>query len=426
MVASYRKYTCLVRNRKEFALLFLSLSLPYHVSNVRRLDDIIASGDKAPSPVLSIDDKDVSTFLGDELVGSYHDPDASYNALLYSHNFRFGGSGGRGQFAQTLLYPGESTIIEYENGTAAEFENVAIITGNFTGIDNAEAFYNRFCNSTGSTEAAGDGANEALTQPDMPNPFGLDPFPEPLVADEFNTVAGYFLDDDDEFADVAVLQLSTFFTDPFQHQAAVEDFFERCRESGRTKLIVDVQGNPGGIASSAFDIFGQLFPDIDPIQAENFRAHEISDALGQAITDYFNNEENLEPESITGLATAAYAELFNIRRRLTLDNESFESWDQFYGPLETYNDTFTNLYRRIFEYPDPQVPLLFTQPTGTGNRTTGFSRVFEDVVLLTDGKCASACSILANLLRERANVRSIALGGRAEDGPMGTVGGVRG
>jgi len=50
----------------------------------------------------------------------------------------------------------------------------------------------------------------------------------------------------------------------------------------------------------------------------------------------------------------------------------------------------------------------------------------EDVVVVTDGYCASTCTIFSELMRQRAGVKYISLGGRPREGITQAVGGVKG
>ena len=50
----------------------------------------------------------------------------------------------------------------------------------------------------------------------------------------------------------------------------------------------------------------------------------------------------------------------------------------------------------------------------------------ENIVLLTDGYCASTCSIFTEFMTKQAGVKTIALGGRSNSNPMQAVGGVKG
>ena len=354
------------------------------------------------------------------MVHECHDPDTCYNSIFYSHN-QFSSSLGLGQFQSPGKYTGESTTLVFENGTTADLPNVAIVIGNFTGIDGPEAFYERFCNVSDTP----DPKELGLINEEAPRLLPIEPYPEEVVANKAKTVVGYFIDEDG-FEDVGVLLLPLFLTDPISHQQTVEKFFKRCRESGKTKLILDLQGNPGGVRTIPYDIFNQIFPDIDSTMKERMRAHESLDVLGQMLTTVFANEEIISPENITFETQIAYGMSFNIHNKRPSDGSEFSSWSDYYGPHDFRSGQHTAGYEWTFEDP-PQVMFEgFNKPTGYGNRTTGFSRVFEDMIMLTDGKCGSACSMLANLLRERANVRSVTIGGRAEHGPMKAVGSTRG
>ncbi|KAK2052099.1 hypothetical protein LY76DRAFT_527352, partial [Colletotrichum caudatum] len=50
----------------------------------------------------------------------------------------------------------------------------------------------------------------------------------------------------------------------------------------------------------------------------------------------------------------------------------------------------------------------------------------QNIVVVTDGACASTCTISTSLLVEEYGVRTIALGGRPHEGAMQAVGGVKG
>lgn len=65
--------------------------------------------------------------------------------------------------------------------------------------------------------------------------------------------------------------------------------------------------------------------------------------------------------------------------------------------------------------------------TGYLNRTN-FTQPFaaEDVVVLTDGYCASTCTIFSQFMRNQAKVKYFAIGGRPNTDPMQAIGGVKG
>ena len=116
---------------------------------------------------------------------------------------------------------------------------------------------------------------------------------------------------------------------------------------------------------------------------------------------------------------------------LNSDGRSFSSWAEKFGPHEYHGDNFTsllhwNMSARIGNRFEPIISI---------NQTNVFpERPFaaEDIVLFTDGYCASACHTFLDLVKQHVKeVKTIAVGGRASKpgyaiGPMQAVGGVRG
>ena len=50
----------------------------------------------------------------------------------------------------------------------------------------------------------------------------------------------------------------------------------------------------------------------------------------------------------------------------------------------------------------------------------------ENIVLLTDGYCASTCTIFSEFMTKQVGVKTIAMGGRANKNPIQAIGGVKG
>ena len=382
--------------------------------------DILSANGSNPSPVTSLDGKDIAAFLKDQVIQLCHDPDACYNSMFFHLNHISGSERGLGLFSISERYSGESTMLGFHNGTTIETPNQALAIGNLTGIDGPEAFYERFCSDSLPTESQGFQPVEKTSRL-----IPVDPYPEAVIIDEAESVAGYYIDEDG-FEDVAVLYLPTFLSNAPVHQRIVEDFFKNCRKSGKTKLVLDLQGNLGGYRSEAYDVFNQIFPDIESKTKERMRAHESLDVIGQSMATIFANEDAVSSTNMSIFAKFAYWTSFNIFNKRPLDGDEFQSWDDYYGPVEEYGDTFTSYYEWKFNDSPSALVDGMALPTGYGNRTMGPSRAFEDVIILTDGMCGSTCSLIVNLLRERANVKSVTFGGRAEYGPMQTVGSTRG
>ena len=78
---------------------------------------------------------------------------------------------------------------------------------------------------------------------------------------------------------------------------------------------------------------------------------------------------------------------------LTEDGRTFSSWAEKFGPHEFHGDNFTSLIRWNLSDPGAKAYSTF-MPNGYGNRTNVVSeRPFqaEDIIILTDGYCASTC-----------------------------------
>jgi hypothetical protein len=61
---------------------------------------------------------------------------------------------------------------------------------------------------------------------------------------------------------------------------------------------------------------------------------------------------------------------------------------------------------------------------GYGNLSTSSGPPFaaENVVILTDSLCASACAMFVEMMHREAGVKTVAVGGRPSYGPMQTTG----
>ncbi len=343
--------------------------------------------------------------------------------MFYSTN-SLGGTGGLGRFAVPVFYPGDNTTISFENGTTTTISNTAMVISDFTGVDSGEAFFEKFCNLEESLAPAPTSSVEpSPTSSTIPTPTVMPGYPSPVAQDAAGSIAGYFLEDDD-FAEVAILSIPTFSIPDFSGiQKALEDFLSLCKEQAKKKLIVDVQGNPGGVLVLAFEVFGQLLPGLEPLIAQNLRAHETLDIFGQAITDLYSD---FSAEDLDEVNALGYVSPFNTRTLLNLEGENFASWPDVYGPVEADGANLTTLYQRNFNDPLFSSALSFVI-AGFGNRSE-IPEYFqpEDMIILTDGRCDSTCSILVNLLRENAKIQTVTVGGRPQFGPMQAVGGVRG
>lgn len=148
---------------------------------------------------------------------------------------------------------------------------------------------------------------------------------------------------------------------PVEFQRAVQTLIEDAKAAGKTKLIVDVSANGGGLIFQGHDTFRQLFPQIQQDGFNRFRSVDLLQIAGRqfsgAIPDGFNPET-----SDSDLLISIYESYQNYRYDLDVANQSFTSIKDKFSP-DTFNeDNFTQIHRWNFDDPrmPPPPPPLFT------------------------------------------------------------------
>ncbi|KAK6352453.1 hypothetical protein TWF730_009279 [Orbilia blumenaviensis] len=267
----------------------------------------------------------------------------------------------------------------------------------------------------------------------------------PYVQDLNGIIGGYFLNDT---VKTAVLDVSSFAAadDDAEYellgfQAALAAFFAEARRVGSQKLILDVRGNGGGLIALGFELYKQLFPAAPANSYYRIRAHEAAQifaiAAEEIATDKATEEfietvrrvglNNIEDEPLA--VALAINSGFNRQNTLDIRGNTPANLDTFIGPYNItglVNDTVSLLVQTNYNF-----PLQDNDISGFGSRAN-FSETpqpfrKEDILLLSDGTCASTCTIFSELLkREQANVSTVVMGGRPNDGPSAHVGGTHG
>lgn len=330
--------------------------------------------------------KDLSLF------GVLQDRDALYNTMFYSPAFYAttngdwqGYYGGSGRFGS--LWPGPSTAVAFENGTIRTFKTTARVRGDFSGIHDGTSFYNKYCNGTVPVTAVATPTAPSPTPTPTagnltaPPPLG---YPTPVVIASDQSAAGYFLPN----SDVAVLALLTYEPDiPAEFQLAVQTliaeakgeyshllscdavsispleklldliFFRMANQendndaaAGKTKLIVDVSANGGGLIFQGHDTFRQLFPQIQQDGFNRWRSNEVLQIAARqysaAIPTGFDPETSPN-ETLIGI----YEDYNDYRFDLDQANKSFANVEAKFD-TDTFNgDNFTQIHRWNFDDP---------------------------------------------------------------------------
>jgi hypothetical protein len=249
---------------------------------------------------------------------------------------------GSGRFS--WIYPGANTTVTFENGTDLVVENKAAVIGDFTGVTDGNSFYQKFCTGTPTTNAST--AAVTSTTPSA-TPSATAPatgYPAPLFISADKQVSGYYLPN----SDVAVLSMISFEpTIPVQFQQVVQSLLTAAKADGKTKLIVDLAANGGGLIFQGYDTFRQLFPQI--VQDGNTRFRDTPEfmALAQVISGAFS--PGFDPYTSTSDELVSLWEtVTNYRYDINIGNKPFSSYDEKFAPHQYNGDNFTNIIRWNF------------------------------------------------------------------------------
>jgi hypothetical protein len=401
--------------------------------------DVIIRGptDFTPSAVTTIDGQEVVTFLEDvSRTQNLQDPDALYN-LVFTELASVSINGeGSSTFVTNggIKYVGAETTLIFENGTSRTFQNTAGLRQNFTGIDTGEDYYAKFCTPSKTTEEAAASSTAppeeplpgepTATETPAPEPTATG-YPYPVIKHSKNVVGGYYLNG----TDVAVLSIPSFNTeldaDTQEFQAVVQKFLAQAVKDGKKKLVIDLQANGGGSVILGYDLFLQLFPNLRPYGATNLRASEYVDVMGTVASELIGQ---IDQNNLTALQQIGADDFYNYRASLNENNKPYKSWEDYYGPVKTSVGELTHNSRYRNDWPLHTSMSNGIVLTGFNNRSEGFTQPFlpENIVMVTDGYCASTCAVFSEFMKQQAGVQSIALGGRPQYGPMQAVGGVKG
>ncbi|EME40090.1 hypothetical protein DOTSEDRAFT_91372 [Dothistroma septosporum NZE10] len=422
------------------------------------LDTVVANASYIPSPLALIDGRNSTEFLLEwAQYGSLQDRDALWNTVFYLlGQVSLGASGsGCGTFAGggrgRVIYPGPNTTLTFANGSEVTNENFARVLVPFdnitSGVDiytefftppggdpeSAEQVVRRFKESSKSSTSAASSTlpSTSHTVPTISTTIPAPGYPTPFVRQFRNLNSGHFLDEDG-YHDTAVLSVQSFvgeIGDGISFQAVNSYLINEAVKRNKTKLIIDLSANGGGTILQGVDLFKQLFPLLEPYQADRYTAHEAIDYIGQE-TSHF---AGLIPNRSLGLnSTARFLvdSFFNYRSDVDIDHQNFTSWPDKFGPvaLGPQQKNFTEITR--WNLSDPLTPGTAGGIVVSGYLNhTNFTRTPfrpENIVIVTDGYCASTCTIFSELMRQQAGVRTIILGGRPNADIAQAVGGVKG
>ncbi|KAI3392721.1 hypothetical protein diail_5278 [Diaporthe ilicicola] len=396
---------------------------------IKVYEDVISSPSTA-SVVTLINGIDAATYLGDTInqAGWNQDVDSAYNSMFFELASPAAGLGvgyfqGGGRIR--YIYHGDSTNMTFANGTEITLENYATIKVPLTGVTDGESMYEVFCNPNGYDSGA---AATSVTNSTEATLASIPGYPTPVIITNDSIVAGFYLDGEG-YEDVAVIVLLAFESEsPAEFQSVASQFFKDAVAAGKTKLVIDLQGNGGGYILQGYDFFRQLFPSV---QEDGFSRWKDSDsflAISHVVSDLV---ADLDPYTSDNSELISYYESwFNYKYDLNISLDPFLTFEDKFGPV-VYQDTN---YTEIMRWNLNDNLTTTNETFGLGIEISGYGTLAnltqpfaaENIVMLYDGVCASTCTLASEMLRIQGGVKSVAMGGRPQGGAIQGVGGVKG
>lgn len=380
--------------------------------------------DYHPSAVSSIDGTPINQWLENDAVfnvANFQDPDAQFNALFSTIQRVGAGSAGTSTYSSWEIP--DTYTIKFRNQSVHTVNNSIIFypTVDFSLIETGDDVHKAFEIPSSSSSSS----DKTRVKRSSSSEGAFKGYPEPVAIHKLGSVAGYFLEGE-EYKDTAVLSILSFlpigltptelanlnYTDfILEGRRVVVDFFKACQEDGRDKLIVDVSANGGGSVFLANELYRLLFPKGQFSALDRYRANEAlrvsSEADYDALVNVLITQTSYFPVDSNG--------------------DSIKSGKEWFGPYVAAGQNVTDAFQDDKRVPwDPSVPAYFN---GENEKYTVISKpVFapENMLIVTDGTCASACGIFTGLLTRNHKIRTLALGGRPHNLAMQAMGGVRG
>lgn len=372
---------------------------------------------------------------------SFQDPDARYNNVFRSR-FRYASSDqilGAFSFGPGGIWPGSTVYnLAYANGTTSKSEVKAIArSGNFKFAD-GKALYKSYClpapdTTATTTKAAPSTATPTPTSSALasssapvskspsatikPAPTG---YPKAAIRDDNNLISGYLLSEPG-LEDTAVLSVPTFSVSDIEDGTDIVsslaiEFVQKAVDAGKTKMIIDLSSNPGGDINYAFDLFRLFFPNKTPYWSSRFRAHEAFKLIEKVGYSFPHDSENASFETLVQFG------FYNLK---TPDqNHTFESAEELYGPHQVLGTNMSTANSLDLDLVSSDVKPIHGFG-GIKSKWTTPPFAPEDILIITDGACSSACPTFVKMMKYEG-VKTLSFGGRPQHGPMQVMGGTRG
>ncbi|OTB04220.1 hypothetical protein M426DRAFT_11842 [Hypoxylon sp. CI-4A] len=387
-----------------------------------RLSALQSNSGTDPVAISEINGQDATSFMMDVALKfvSAQDMDAQWNTLFPTYSNAYGN---QNPWAGAASFLGPNLTLTYEDGSTYTEQTMATLNEdiNFSNINTGDDYYEAFCVPPTASNFSNPSAVKAKrsTPTLTPRAPQISDYPTPLVKDsDQGTTMGFFLDGEG-YDDVAVLAISAFSEGDADYltnfQSTVEAFLNRSRSADKQRLVIDLTSNGGGFIAAGFELFAQLFPDVDAFNANVLRASDSLVSISRILASLSTQDQ---------LDSIAASDILGSLSPLDLktpDGGNFSTVDEVLGPVTLQDDRFTAYARHPLQANNFNL-------TGTGSRSDPPPAVFEpeNIVLLTDGNCGSTCTIFSYLMIFQAGVKTVTVGGRPQLGPMQSIGGTEG
>ncbi|KAF2271383.1 uncharacterized protein EI97DRAFT_462876 [Westerdykella ornata] len=435
--------------------------------------DVVSSRDQGwkPSPVTRINGVDVVEYLtafAELNSEGYLEPHADWNALMEHPSRDI--LGDLSVLRTATFYPGNELNFTFANGSSIETYWLATYAAiDSTGpLTTAGDFYNYFVlgflpesydeenpkwwpdetpEDDSGDGVTGDDSVEDTSPPDYGcsngnaseqhwclTSHGAFPNNPDIVQDDLEitgggVVTGYFLDD----ISTGVLSLPSFYAtgnDTNSFFIAVDQFIGNATSLNISRIVIDLQQNSGGLQFLALSTFKRFFYGREPWTGSRIRSHELANILGRTYSEWWSSLETGDDGAEDPLYRYFASSEWVANRINAETGNNFSSWEEYYGPLSENGDAFSrtqlyNLSDQVFDSSAFQNWIPFGY--GISAETDVPAQVWdpENIVILTDGLCSSACAYFLELMQQ-AGVKTIVAGGRPAKGPMQTASGNRG
>lgn len=265
-----------------------------------------------------------------------------------------------------FYYPGPNTTLTFANGTTSVFQTKALVPGNFSGVTDGESAFQKFCTNPVVAQQAG--SAPFTFQPGNPvnNTARLKGYPIAQVSSSDGQISGYYLKSQAN-SDVGVISMNSFEPNqPAEFQAVMQTMLAEMKRDGKTKLIVDLQGNGGGIVINGYDAFRQLFPQTQDKLLSRQRTGPIYTTLAQLTSARFANFSAATSPDIFEINQSE--QHFNVNFDLNQNLTKFTSFQEKFGPFPVNGDQMSGLQQQ--DWNDPNFTI--NQTTGAGMDVTGY------------------------------------------------------